>query len=370
MTDWIFDDLQPLSTRLSSIHTSIIEKTPEIHRIACALYDPKTDLLKTFINSTHQGNAINGYEYKLSESTSLKQLALSRECRIIDSIQESIEPRTEHSRWLLEQNYKSSMTLPMQSGSELIGFIFFDSQQSHAFTRELQRNLILYARLMEMTIASEHFAVRSLLATASAARDFAELRDFETGMHLDRMARFSRIIAKGIAKKFDLSDEFIEHIYLFAPLHDIGKIGIRDGILLKPGKLTKSERLIMQSHVELGVRILNKVLDQYQLGHHSDSQMMLNIVGCHHEFCDGSGYPNQLTRDEIPIEARIVTVADIFDALANKRPYKESWPIGQSFEELEKMVSDGKLDTDCVAALKAETEQVKVILETLVDEAA
>ena len=367
-TDWIFDHLQPLSNRLSSIHSSIIEKKPAVDRIACALYDSKTDLVKTFINSTHKGKAITGYEYKLSDSESLTRLAANKSCRVIHDIQASLQPTNGHSKWLLEQNYQSSFTVPMFSGARLLGFVFFDSHQNHIFTKELQRNLILYAHLMEMTIASEHFAVKALLATASAARDFAELRDFETGMHLDRMAQFSRIIAKGVAKKFNLTDEFIEHVYLFAPLHDIGKIGIPDEILLKPDKLNAEERIIMESHVEKGVSILNKVLDDYELSHLSDSQMMLNIVGSHHEYCDGTGYPHRLTKDQIPIEARIVTVADIFDALANKRPYKDPWQITKSFEELDHMVAIGKIDADCVMALKAQTDQAKVILATMLDE--
>lgn len=356
-----------LSARLDSIHTSIIEKFPAVNRIACALYDPKTDLLKTFINSTHEGHAITAYEYKLADCASLSQLVSSGTFRVIDDIQSTFAPATEHSSWLLSQNYKSSFTIPMVSGDKLLGFIFFDSSEAQAFYDSVQRDLLLYSNLIMMTIASEIFAVNSLLATASAARDFTGLRDFETGLHLDRMAQFSRLIGKEVAVHYQLTDEFIEHLYLFAPLHDIGKIGIPDGILLKPGRLTPEEKIVMDSHVDKGVDILSKVLSDYKIGHLTDSEIMLNIVAYHHEFLDGSGYPSKLKGEQIPIEARIVTVADIFDALTSARPYKKPWSVKDAMQELDLMVAKGQLDPFCVNALKKHQSEVETIVCDLVD---
>lgn len=364
---FLFSSVPTLTEKLQNIHDSIIEKVPSIDRIACALYDPKTDLLKTFINSTHQGHAIVSYEFILSESVSLLDLAKTGSCRVISNIKQEIQSGTAHSDWLLEQGYLSSFTIPMMSGDHCLGFIFIDSFEENAFPSLIQRDLLLYSHLMVMTISSEMLAINSLLATAAVARDFTDLRDFETGLHLDRMARFSRLIAKEIAEDYSLSDEFIEHVYLFAPLHDIGKIGIPDAILLKPGKLTSQERIIMETHVEKGVKILTKVLSDYEIAHLSDSLIMLNIIGCHHEFSDGSGYPNKLSGDNIPVEARIVTVADIFDALTSSRPYKTPWTIDQALEELDKMSANGKLDSLCVAALKTKKEEVKLIVSSLKD---
>jgi HD-GYP domain-containing protein (c-di-GMP phosphodiesterase class II) len=353
-----------LSARLEGIHTTIIQKFNSIDRIACALYDPKTDLLKTFINSTHQGKNIASYEYKLSDSVSLSHLAASGTCRVIDDIHGTFEPATEHSSWLLSQNYNSSFTIPMVNGENFLGFVFFDSLETKAFNEVLQRDLLLYSNLITMAISSEVFAVNSLLATAAAVRSFSNLRDFETGLHLDRMALFSRLIGKEVSMYYQLTDDFVEHLYLFAPLHDLGKIGIPDEILLKPGKLTPEERTVMHSHVDKGVTILNKVLDGFGIAHLPDSKIMQNIVACHHELLDGSGYPNKLAGEQIPIETRIVTVADIFDSLTSTRPYKKPWSVADAILELERMVAQGQLDRVCVNALKkCRLEAEKIISE-------
>lgn len=358
---------ETLSARLQTLHNTIIERMPGISRIACALYDPQTDLLKTFINSTYQGLAISGYEYKLTDSRSLSELKEKNLCRVVDDIAQDIRPGNLHSDWLLDQNYGSSFTVPMSSGQQFYGFIFVDASEKHYFTEKVQRDLLLFSNMITLTISSELSAVRSLLATAQAARDFADLRDFETGMHLNRMARFARLIAQAVSDKWQISDETIEHIYLFAPLHDIGKIGIPDRILLKPGRLDPEEHELMQQHVALGVKLLQKVLDDYRVAYLSDSQVMLNIIAYHHEFLDGSGYPNQLRGKEIPIEARIITVADIFDALTSVRPYKQAWSIEDALNELDHMASKGKLDSDCVQALRDSSLEVEKIVTQLRD---
>ncbi len=361
-------DHQTLNERLSVLHDRILSSTPIVDRIAVAIYDASNDILKTFINSTRSGEAINAYEYKLSDSPSLYRLATSGEPRVINEIQHSIKSSSTHSQWLREQGYQSSLTLPLYDNSQFIGFIFFDSCTPAAFNLEVQRDLSLYSNLINMSISNEFSAVRSIVASAKVARDFSDLRDFETGTHLERMARYSRLIAKKIAPEHGLNDEFIEHVYLFAPLHDVGKIGIPDHILLKPGRLTPEEREIMESHVAKGYEIVRKILGDFALQNLPDSQIMINIVNCHHEFLDGSGYPNQLKGQQIPIEARIVTVADIFDALSSQRPYKKAWTIQNAFDELNNMMKEGKLDPDCVAALICQVESIEQIRKSYQDD--
>jgi len=304
-----------VNERLSALHDRILETMPHIARIACTLYDKSQDQLKTFVNSTRKGMALHAYQAKLSDSYSLQQLASSGKCRAIENISDIITHSSPHSDWLLQQNYKSSFTVPMYDNGQLLGFIFFDSMELAYFSHAIQRDLLLYCNLINMALSNELAAVRSVLASAQVARDFANLRDFETGAHLERMAKYAKLIATGVAEAYRLSDETIEHIYLFAPLHDIGKIGIPDQILLKPGPLDAEERNIMESHVLKGEQIMLKVIGDFSLEHLPESKIMQNIVACHHEFMNGTGYPRQLQGEQIPIEARIVTVADIFDAL-------------------------------------------------------
>jgi len=351
-----------LGERIKALHEKLLDRVPVIDRIACVLHEPGTDMLKTFINSTRVGVPINGYEFHLRDSASLSHLASSGEFRVIDDIPRVVNPNSPHSSWLLEQGYRSSFTLPMYDMGNFMGLMFFNSMLPDAFTPSRQRDILMYANLLTMAITTEREAVRSILNSANVAREIAKLRDFETGAHLERMALYSRLIAKEVASQYELSDEWIEHVFLFAPLHDIGKIGIPDVILLKPGKLDPQERAIMETHVELGLSLAERVLDRIGVRNMPDSSVMTNIIGGHHEFMDGSGYPKGLSGDAIPIEARIVTVADIFDALTSHRPYKEPWTIADALAELARLEAAGKLDPACVAALTAlsgEAERIR-----------
>jgi two-component system response regulator RpfG len=148
-----------------------------------------------------------------------------------------------------------------------------------------------------------------------------EFRDEETGYHLIRMSRYSRLIAHALS----LGDDEVETVELAAPLHDIGKIGIPDGILLKPAKLDDGEWDVMRRHPVIGHEILKGSASKYV-------RMGALIALGHHEKYDGSGYPNGLVGDHIPLCARIVAIADVYDALTSVRPYKSAWTSERAFE--------------------------------------
>jgi HD-GYP domain-containing protein (c-di-GMP phosphodiesterase class II) len=177
-------------------------------------------------------------------------------------------------------------------------------------------------------------------------------RDPETGNHLERMARFSRVIAQELARTglHKLDDERIEYIEHFAPLHDVGKLGIPDRILLKRRGLTPAEWRIMRSHTTKGRRIIDTIVRNFGLNSFERVDILRHIAEHHHETLDGQGYPHGLRGQKIPIEARIIAVADIFDALTSERPYKKAWSNDRAFQTLEKL-SRNKLDRDCVQAL-------------------
>ena len=151
--------------------------------------------------------------------------------------------------------------------------------------------------------------------------------DTDTGVHIWRMAEYSYILAG--AAKCDCLPEKIELMKLAAPMHDMGKIGIPDAILKKPERLTADERTVMQKHSQIGYDILSQ--DDSPL-----FQMAAEIALYHHEKWDGSGYPDGLRGIDIPLSARVVALADVFDALSMRRPYKAPWPIDKIIREIKR----------------------------------
>ena len=194
-------------------------------------------------------------------------------------------------------------------------------------------------------LADAHFELIQKLARA------AEYKDNETGMHVMRMSRYARII--GVA--WGLDEHQAAQLLRAAPMHDIGKIGIPDEILLKPGRLTPEEFEVMKQHPQIGAEILGD----------SDSELIKlarSIALCHHEKWDGSGYPNGLAGEEISLEGRIVAIADVFDALTSKRPYKEAWSIEKTMA-LFREQSGSHFDPELVKLLEQNLDQIIEVKE-------
>jgi len=213
-------------------------------------------------------------------------------------------------------------------------------RQSHAYLQDRNQWLADEVSLATRTIYERE---EELIVRLSKA---AEFRDPETGFHIVRMAHYSRIIAAGLG----LNEEECGLIYRAAPMHDVGKLGIPDRILLKPGPLDSAERDIMQRHARIGYSIL------------ADSESTLirkgaEIALTHHEKFDGSGYPSGLAGNSIPLVGRIVAVADVFDALVSSRPYKEAWSEERARAYLEE--NRGRhFDPACLDVFLAAWEEV------------
>ncbi|MBF0422045.1 MAG: response regulator [Magnetococcales bacterium] len=163
----------------------------------------------------------------------------------------------------------------------------------------------------------------SHLATITCLGRAAERKDPETGLHIQRMAHYSRILGTGLG----LDPVVTELLLHAAPMHDIGKVGVPDRILLKPGSLTEDEWTIMRTHPEVGAEILSNQPSELLM-------MARDIALTHHEKWDGSGYPRGLRGEAIPLSGQIAALADVFDALTSARPYKSAWAVDRAMDTL------------------------------------
>jgi putative two-component system response regulator len=222
-------------------------------------------------------------------------------------------------------------------------------RKSHLRLRDQNRWLADEVRqATRMVFEREH----ELIVRLSKA---AEFRDPETGGHIQRMAHYSQLIAQRLA----LPSDVCELILKAAPMHDVGKLGIPDNILLKPGRLDEEQFDIMKRHPAIGHAIL------------SDSPSHLIQAGAeialsHHEKWDGTGYPHRLAGEAIPLHGRIVAVADVFDALTSERPYKQAWPVEKARAFLLE-ASGTHFDPACVDAFFAAWDEAMAIRGTFVD---
>lgn len=197
---------------------------------------------------------------------------------------------------------------------------------------ELQRSLEL--KVVERTLEIEQTRDAAMFGFAK----LAEHRDPETGAHLERIREYSKELATHLSKLGRYGEiidpKFILTIYKASPLHDIGKVGIKDNILLKPGKLTKEEFEEMKKHAAIGGVTLQTAEERLTSEGNSFLTMAKEIAFCHHEKWDGTGYPEGTKGEAIPLSARIMTVCDVYDALVSKRVYKEAWPHEKTCETI------------------------------------
>ena len=199
---------------------------------------------------------------------------------------------------------------------------------------------------------AERRAERSQKVAIIALADLAEHRDTDTGEHVLRVARLTHEIARLLRAeglfRAEIDEEFLRHVGTASILHDVGKVCVPDSVLLKSGPLTPEERVLIQSHARDGAVILRKA--EALLTGSVQFRLAADIAACHHERWDGTGYPAGLAGEAIPLAARIVAVADVFDALTSARPYKEAWPQPQALDHI-RAHAGSHFDPRVVAAL-------------------
>jgi response regulator RpfG family c-di-GMP phosphodiesterase len=228
----------------------------------------------------------------------------------------------------------------MLMGKAVFG-VLLDVSAYISFNEQLKETLETQRNLNERLSSTTAMLQKTQATTMKSLAKLAEYRDKETGGHLQRICEYMRIVTREIQKDqpydFHVAGEYSEDIYLSGMLHDIGKVGVPDQILLKPGPLDDAEWPIMKKHTNWGHRILNQA--DHELGEQSFLTLASRIALHHHEWWDGSGYPHALVGDEIPLSARIGALADVYDALTSRRPYKEAWTHDQAVDEIQRLTA-------------------------------
>lgn len=332
-------------------------------------------------DGTGQLEPAHNLTYILTEQHFAHCLEKEREVVVADVAQASLCPRENekgmeahnrpaphrfsHMERLCGDGMRSVMVMPLFLQGFVYAFLVFGSREFGVFDPEaaqLCRNISLeLSSLMEKTLLTK--TMFSKLATSFA--ELVDHKDNETGDHLHRMMAYSTLLAKALRNhpdpEYRLNPQVIRDIENNAAIHDIGKVAIPDSILKKPGKLDEEEWRIMRTHAAVGADILKEIREELQVFRQNFYEVAENIARHHHEKWDGTGYPEGLAAHDIPLEARIVAVADVFDALSSPRVYKPAWPMEESFAELQAMAGV-HLDPVLVAMFVEAKEEICSIL--------
>lgn len=240
---------------------------------------------------------------------------------------------------------------------------------THLKLRQMQKALEHYSRNLEAMVQAQVQQISAAqMATIFALAKLAESRDDETGRHLERVQKMCRLLTTQLKQELPpdaevITESFIEMLYHASPLHDIGKVGISDLILLKPGKLTEAEFKIIKTHPVIGAETLAAVYREHP---NEMLKIGIEIARYHHERWDGAGYPEGLTAEQIPLSARIMALVDAYDAICSKRVYKEAMSHEAACEII-RQDSGKHFDPQVVAAFLKAEPQISLLRQQLQD---
>lgn len=275
------------------------------------------------------------------KGTKLEKVIESAITRIIPDFEKFIAffPKTEYYDVIYQAGIRSSITLPLMANNKKVGIIFFCSVNKNEYKQEHVQFLEMLGNSISISFERHVFVDNLVYSSILALAKLAETKDEDTGEHLERMQKYSKLIAHLLYKdskyKEQITPEFIENIEHFSPMHDIGKVGIRDSVLQKPGKLTVEEFEEMKQHSLIGAKVLRAAEENMEKVGRGMFQLGIEIAEGHHEKWDGSGYPHGKRKQEIPLSARIVALADVFDALTSRRPYKKPFSFDIAFDMIQ-----------------------------------
>ncbi|MCM8783847.1 MAG: HD domain-containing protein [Candidatus Omnitrophica bacterium] len=327
---------------LEFIYQNFKEYIP-FERVGLALLDEEGECINNRKIISEKPLLYRGYEIPYSE-TELDEVIHTGIPRVINNLEVYSEknPCYVWPNRMLGNEISATVLLPLRVREKGVGVIFFCHPQTNVYN-QMHLDFLRFVSTHISTVFEKSFLMRELaLTTVMGLANLAEKRDMETGQHIKRIKYYSRALAVELATnsayRDEIDEEFIQDVYDFSPLHDIGKVGVSDAILRKPARLSPEEFEEMKKHPIIGKEILEAIEENLSKKGFSFFKMGIELVYSHQEKFDGSGYPRGLKGKDIPLVARLVSVCDVFDACSLERIYKEAY----SLEECYRIVETGK----------------------------
>ncbi|MGM0378235.1 MAG: HD-GYP domain-containing protein [Bacillota bacterium] len=325
-------------SELLEILFDTIEDKLNIDRIGVAFINyQKKEIVAEYGVANYDNIVLNtGFNVSFDE-TSLTDLIDNPKVIFENDLEEKYKerPNSKSLNLIKKEDIKSNAIFPLIIGNQVFGFLFFSSMKKGNFTCENIKIGKKIANEIAGVIDKTYLTKTVFSKITKTFADLVEKKDEETGEHLNRMESYSVFIAKLLLKNpkknYYIDRKFIKDIENNAAIHDIGKVGVPDKILKKPGKLNKEEWEIIKNHPNIGADIFKSLRETLSIFGRDFYLIAENITRFHHEKWDGTGYPNGLKKHEIPLESRIIAIADVFDAITSKRSYKEAFSFEKSF---------------------------------------
>ena len=298
--------------------------------------------------------------------TSLTQILTTQLPVINNSIQSSLysNPTSEALNMLHQEKIQSNLTIPIIMNQIVFGFIFLSSYEANFFNQKHIELGMKVANEVKSLLHRAYFTNVVLTKMTSAFSELVENKDNDTGNHILRMVKYSSLLARAIRTRnhpdYPMDEKTILEVERYAAVHDIGKVGIPDAVLKKESKLTHEEWEIMKKHPKIGADVFKNLRLALNAFDSTLYQVAEDITRYHHERWDGLGYPYGLRGFEIPLVARLIAVADVFDALSSKRSYKPAFSFEESLQII-KNASESQLDPFIVEVFIEESTQVLAI---------
>lgn len=345
----------------------IVKDEMNTNRIGVAFIDYNKSLIIAEHGAFDYGRPLlgPGFSVKL-ENSRLKELVHSKKSVITRSIDKDLEknPHSSSLKLLKKEGINSNMIIPLTTNDVVFGFLFFSSRNEDNYNNKDLELGTKIGQEVSGILNTSYLTKKMFIRMINSFSDLVEKKDTETGNHIIRMTEYCRIITEKLLNhdtdSYRVNESFLNDIINYSSAHDIGKVGIPDSILKKPGKLTKEEREVMETHTTIGAEVLIKVQEDLKIFNREFFNVAIEIAMYHHEKWDGSGYPKGLKGEDIPLSARIVALADVFDALTSKRVYKP----GLSFENSLEIINQGRgshFDPTLVDIFNDSLDEVKKI---------